>query len=203
LIELLIALAFSVVVVGMALALFKDAGFAARLGAGRRDAAFQAQATFASLADNLMTGGGILRLGEDTLEILNRANHRMGYGWHDSILTVNGKACNFRVASLTIVPQGPSRPQPKGFSVDLPWDLDSLDQDRDGRIGFEELDRDRDGQLDAEESRFVARITVTMTTIYRDLPSTQTSIIHPRNRIPASTGQNAEELLESGGIPEP
>jgi prepilin-type N-terminal cleavage/methylation domain-containing protein len=203
LIELLLALALSTVVVGMSLALFKDAGFAARLGAQRRDAGFQAHAAFAALTGSLMTGGGILQVGPDRLDILNRANRRLDYGWQDSTLSLNGKAFGFRLASLEVVPEGPQRPEPKGFAADLPWDLDSLDGDRDGRIGFEELDRDRSGRLEPEECRFIAHITVTMTTVFKDVPMVQTCVVHPRNRVPAAAGQEASEVMESGGIPDP
>ncbi|MDB5049717.1 MAG: hypothetical protein JWO30_2788 [Fibrobacteres bacterium] len=202
LIEIVIAVSLSTVVIGLALALFKDAGFAARLGQNRRDAAFQAQALFGSLSENLMTGGGILRLGPGRLEILNFRNRRMAYLWADSALTVNGKARDFRLASLEVVPEGPMRPGWKGFSGDAPWDLDSLDGNRDGAIDFEELDRDRSGELDPEECRFIARIRITMTTVIREIPSTQTCVVHPRNRVPAVAGQDAEEVMESGGIPE-
>ncbi|MDB5105826.1 MAG: hypothetical protein JWP91_3515 [Fibrobacteres bacterium] len=203
LIELLVGISLSTVVVGMVLALFKDAGFAARLGAGRRDAGFQAQAMFASLSENLMTGGGILRLGPGHLEILNLRNRRMDYRWEDSTLKANGKTWNFRLGSLEVIPEGPSRPEAKDFGVETPWDLDSLDGDRDGLIGFAELDRDRSGELEADECRYIARITLRMTTIFHDVPNTQVCVIHPRNRVPVAEGQDAEDLLESGGIPEP
>lgn len=203
LIELLIAISLSAMIVGMAMALFKDAGTAARLGRNRRDAAFQAQAMFVSLSNNLMAGRGILRLGPGRLDVLNARNRRVEYAWEDSTLTVNGKPWNFRLASLAVEPEGPMRPDWKGFAGESPWDLDSLDGNRDGAIDFEELDRDRSGQLEPEECRFIARIRITLITVNRGVTATQTCVVHPRNRVPAAAGEEAEEVLESGGIPEP
>ncbi len=204
LIEMLIAVSLSAVVIGMALALFRDAGFAARLGQNRRDAVFQAQALFNSLSGNLMTGRGILRLVPGgRVEVLNARNLRVDYQWGDSLLTANGRAMNFRLASLRVEPEGPTRPAWKGFAATAVWDLDSLDGNRDGSIDFEELDRDRNGELDAEESRFIARIIITMTTINRGIPITQTCTVHPRNRVPATVGEDARDVMESAGVPEP
>ena len=204
LIELVVAVSLSTVVVGMALALFKDVGFAARLGQNRRDAAFQAQALFVSLSDNLMTGAGILRLEPSgRLEILNAHNRRVDYAWGDSGLTANGKVWNFRLASLELQPEGPIRPAWMGFSGTMAWDLDTLDGNRDGVIDFDELDRDGDGALDPEECRFIARIKITMTTVNHGLPITQTCMVHPRNRIPAAAGEKEADVLGSTGVPDP
>jgi hypothetical protein len=41
-----------------------------------------------------------------------------------------------------------------------------------------------------------------MTTVIRGVPNTQTCVVHPRNRVPAADGQDAEDVMESGGIPE-
>ena len=95
-IELLFAISLATVVVLLALALFRDVGFAARITQGKRDAAFESQAAFASLADNLMTGGGILRLGPDRVDLLNRRNRRVTYAWGDSVLSANGAKWMFR-----------------------------------------------------------------------------------------------------------
>jgi hypothetical protein len=206
LVELLIAISLSTVVVGLALALFKDAGFAARLGAGNRDAAFQAQAAFGAISENLMSGNGIVELGPDKVVVLNRANRRMEYRREDSTLSLNGKPFGFKVAALAIEPEGPRRPEGNGFSVGTPWDLDSLDGDRDGRIAFDELDRDRSGALDPEECRFIATVKLTLGTVFRGIPALQTGIVHPRNRVPAvagDKGNEAADFYESGGIPEP
>ena len=150
-----------------------------------------------------MTGGGILHLGPGRLDILNLRNRRMDYRWRDSSLTVNDRTMDFRLASLEAAPQGPRRPDWKGFGGEAPWDLDSLDGNGDGAIDFGELDRDRSGELEPEECRFIASITLTMTTMDRGVPITQTCIVHPRNRVPALEGQEAEDVMESGGIPEP
>lgn len=203
LIELLVAISLSVLVVGMGLALFKDVGSAARLGSGRLDAGFQAQTAFTTLSNSLMSGGGILRIAPDRLVILSRGNRRMDYRWEDSTLSLNGKAFPFRLASLEIRPEGPVRPEAKDFAVQPVWDLDSLDGDRDGRIGFDEMDRDRNGELEPEECRFIGRISVEMKIVFRDLLSVQTTSVHPRNRIPAVTGQESEDGGGFGGIPEP
>lgn len=203
LVELLMAIGMSTLVIGMALALFKDMGFAARLTQDRRDAGFQARAFFGGLSRNIMTGGGILGIGPGRLELLNVRNRRVEYLLTDSVLTVNGHAWGFRVASLDIEPWGPMRPEKDGgFSVPEPWDLDSLDGNRDGTLDFSELDRDRSGDLDPEEVRYLSRIRLTLTIIDRGLPLTQTCIVHPRNRLPAVKGRTAEEIMEEGGIPE-
>jgi hypothetical protein len=203
LVELLIAISLSVLVVGMGLALFKDVGNAARLGSGRRDAAFQAQAAFTTLSNSLMSGGGIIRIGPDRLEILSRANRRMDYRWEDSTLSLNGNKFPFRLASLEIKPEGPARPEARDFSIQPAWDLDSLDGDRDGRIDFDELDRDRSGELEPEECRFIGRISLEMKIVFRDLITVQTTSVHPRNRVPAEAGQAAEDVSGFGGIPDP
>ena len=203
LVELLIAISLSVLVVGMGLALFKDVGAAARLGSGRRDAAFQAQAAFTALSNSLLSGGGMLRIGPDRLEILNRNNRRLDYRWKDSTLALNGKEFAFRLASLEIKPEGPARPEPGNFSIQPAWDLDSLDGDRDGRIDFDELDRDRSGELEAEECRFVGRISIEMKIVFRDVMIVQSTSVHPRNRIPASTDEAPEDISGFGGIPDP
>jgi hypothetical protein len=203
LVELLVAISLSVLVVGMGLALFKDVGLAARLGSGRLDAGFQAQTAFTTLSNNLMSGGGILRIAPNRLVILNRNNRRMDYGWEDSTLSLNGKPFPFRLASLQISPEGPGRPEAKDFAVLPVWDLDSLDGDRDGRIGFDEMDRDRNGELEREECRFIGRISVEMKIVFRDLPNVQTTTVHPRNRVPAVTGQESDDIDGFGGIPEP
>src|SRR5690606_29465205 len=187
----------------MAVALFKDMGFAARLTQGKRDAGFQARAFFSGLSQNLMTGGGILGMGPGRLDLLNVRNRRVEYLWTDSVLTVNGKAGDFRVASLEIEPRGPMRPVTgDGLPGYEAWELDSLDGNRDGTLDFSELDRDRSGELDPEEIRYLARIKLTLTVIDRGLPLTQTCIVHPRNRVPAVAGRTADEIMEQGGIPE-
>lgn len=203
LIELMVAIAMSTVVVLLAYGLLKDAGFATRLITGKRGAAFEAQAAFASMADNLMTGGGILAIGPEKADVLNRRNRRVTYAVADSSLTVNGVAWKFKLASLKIEANGPAKPDWKAFEGGMPWELDSLDGDRDGRIDFDELDRDRNGVLDPEESRFIATIRVTLIADQRGIPLVQTCLIHPRNRVPAIEGQEAEDILGSGGIPEP
>jgi hypothetical protein len=203
LVELLIAISLSVLVVGMGLALFKDVGVAAHLASGRRDAAFQAQAAFATLSNSLLSGGGILRIGPDRLEILNRKNGRLDYRWEDSALALNGNKFKFRLASLEIKPEGPARPEPRDFSIQPAWDLDSLDGDRDGRIDFDELDRDRSGELEPEECRFVGRISIEMKIVIRNVVMVQSTTVHPRNRVPASADQAPEDLSGFGGIPDP
>lgn len=203
LVELLLAMSLSAIVVGLALALFKDAGFAARLGAGNRDAASQAQAAFGAVVENLMTGNGIVELGPDKVIVLNRANRRMEYRREDSTLSLNGKPFRFKVAAWIVEPEGPRRPEESGFSVGTPWDLDSLDGDRDGRILFDELDRDRSGALDPEECRFLATVKLTLGTVYRGIPVFRTAVVHPRNRVLAVTGDKAADFSETGGIPEP
>lgn len=203
LIELLVSISLSVLVVGMALALFRDVGSVARLGQGRADAAMQAQTTFAALSNNLMTGGGLLHLGPGKLDLLNRRNRRMIYLWADSTLTLNDRPMKIRLAFMEAVPEGPVRPDWKDFGGGVAWDLDSLDGNRDGAIDFDELDRNRSGQLEPGECRYIARIKLTMTTVHRGIATTQTCIVHPRNRVAAVSGQDAESVMETGGIPEP
>lgn len=203
LIELIVAVAMTTLVVMMAYGLLKEMGFAARLISGKRGAAFESQAAFASMTENLMTGGGILSLGPDKADLLNRRNRRVTYVWGDSSLTVNGVAWKFRLASLQIEATGPVRPDWKAFSGGMPWELDSLDSDRDGRLDFDEMDRDRNGELDPEESRFIAAIRVTLVAMHKGIPILQTCLIHPRNKVPAVEGDNAEDILGSGGVPDP
>jgi hypothetical protein len=203
LIELMTAISLSSLVVLMAMALLKDAGFAARLLGGKRDAASRSQALFAALSENLMAGGGILRMAPDRLEILNARHRTVDYRWGDSAITVNGKPWNLRIASMQVEPEGPSRPGWREFSGLGPWELDSLDGNRDGAIDFSELDRDHSGELEPEECRFIARIRITMVVMDHGVPIGQTCVVHPRNRVPAAAGDAAEDVLEYGGIPEP
>jgi prepilin-type N-terminal cleavage/methylation domain-containing protein len=203
LIELLIAISLSTVVIGLALALFKDAGLAARLGDSRHEAAAQAQAVFTSLSGNLMTGGGILRLAPGNLRILNARQRPVEYRWEDSVLISNGKTWNLRLASLEVRPLGPMRPEREDFSGGGEWDLDSLDGNRDGSIDFDELDRDRNGELDPEESRYVAVIEISMTIIQRGLPFTQNCKVHPRNRVPSSGNRDFPDAAGPEGISDP
>ena len=200
--ELLFAISLSALVVLMALSLFRDVGFAARLIGGKRDAAFEARAAFASLSENLMTGRGILRLAEGEAVLLNRRNRRVTYLWGDSVLKANGKAYRFALASLRIEPAGPVKPAWKPFAGGLPWDLDSLDGDHDGAIGSEELDRDGNGALDGEECRFIASLRVTLVASYRGVPMVMTCLVHPRNR-PTGSEADAEEGTDPEAVPEP
>jgi hypothetical protein len=201
LIELLIAISMSSVVVLMALALFRDVGFAARLTGGKREAAFAARAALASLAGNLMTGGGIVRLAPGEAVVLNRRNRRVTYAWADSALKADGKDFGFRLASLRIDPAGPSRPAWKAFSGNTPWELDSLDEDHDGAIGASELDRDGDGELDADECRFLATVRVTLVASARGVPIVLTCVVHPRNR--ARPGDGTEDGNDPEAAPGP
>jgi hypothetical protein len=203
LIELLIAISLSSLVVLMALSLFKDVGFAARLTGGRRDAAFQANAALSSLSGNLLAGGGILRLAEGEAVVLNRRNRRVTYAWGDSVLKANGKAYGFRLASLRIETAGPVRPVWRAFGSEMPWDLDSLDGDHNGAIDSSELDRNGDGALDTEECRFLASVRVTLVASAKGIPITLTAVVHPRNRAPWGIATETEDPDDASAIPEP
>lgn len=204
LVELLLMISMSVLVVGMALALFKDMGFAARLSQGRRDDAFRAQAFFSGLSANLMTGRGILRLGPGRLDLLNIRNRRVEYRWEDSSLSENGKSRGFQVALFEVEPWGPDRQDGDGyFPGDWPVELDSLDGNRDGRLDVSELDRDRDGELDAEECRYLASLRVTLTIVHHGLPYAWTCIVHPRNHAHASDSLESQYQSPDAWIPEP
>jgi prepilin-type N-terminal cleavage/methylation domain-containing protein len=204
-IELLIAISLSSVVVLLALSLFKDVGFAARFAGGRRDAAFEAQAAFESLTGNLMSGGGIVRLAEGEAVLLNRRHRRITYAWGDSLLKANGVPFKFTLASLRIDPSGPIRPAWKAFTGEMPWDLDSLDGNHDGLIDFAELDRDGDGELGRDECRFIAALRVTMVIAFHGTPMVFTSLVHPRNRAPATDDGESDTTFETvpDAVPEP
>ena len=75
-------------------------------------------------------------------------------------------------------------------SLDTPWTLDSLDQDRDGKIDFKELDRDGNGELDAEECLYVGRTTITMIIVDQNILYTQSVAVHPRNHLIALSKKN-------------
>ncbi|MBW8887439.1 MAG: prepilin-type N-terminal cleavage/methylation domain-containing protein [Fibrobacteres bacterium] len=205
LIELLIAISLSAVVILLALSLFKDVGFAARLTGGRRDAAFEAHAAFASLTGNLMTGRGIQRLAEGEAVLRNRRNRRVTYAWSDSVLKANGVPYKFTLASLRIEPSGPVRPAWKAFSGEMPWELDSLDGNGDGHIDFSELDRNGDGELGVDECRFIATLRVTLVASFRGIPIVMTCLVHPRNRasgpVPGDPDTSYETSPEE--VPEP
>lgn len=205
LIELLIAISLSAVVILLALSLFKDVGFAARITGGRRDAAFEAQAAFESLTGNLMTGMGIQRLAEGEAILLNRRNRRIAYTWSDSVLKANGVPFKFQLASLRIEPLGPVRPAWKAFSGEMPWELDSLDGNHDGSIDFTELDRNGDGGLARDECRFIATLRVTLVASYHGAPIVLTGLVHPRNRASGAVRGDEDSTDETGPeeVPEP
>jgi len=205
LIELLIAISLSAVVILLALSLFKDVGFAARITGGRRDAAFEAHAAFASLTANLMTGRGIQRLAEGEAVLLNRGNRRVTYAWSDSVLKANGVPYKFTLASLRIEPSGPVRPAWKAFTSEMPWELDSLDGNHDGFIDFSELDRNGDGDLGPDECRFIATLRVTLVASYHGVPIVMTCLVHPRNRASGFVPGDADSTDETGQeeVPEP
>lgn len=184
--ELLIAISLSTLIVLMALALFRDLGFAARIIGGKRDAAFEARTALGSLAGNIMAGQGILKLAPDGVLLLNRAGRPIDYAWRDSALSANGVPYGFPVASFRLEAQGPRKPDWKAFSGVRPWALDSLDEDGDGGIDGAELDRDGDGKLDARELRFVASVRIILIADHRGTPLEMTCLVHPRNRIPDS-----------------
>lgn len=183
LIELIIAFSLTALVVGMALALYKDVGSATRILRGSRDDDLQARTLFNSLGENLMAGGGILGISPNRLRLLNQAGQKMDYAWEDSTLTVNGRESPIRLASFEVVPSGPI------LLTGDTWDrarlesseLDSLDDDHDGTIDFDELDRDRSGELETWECRFVARVVLTMTTVHDGKATMHRIAVHPRN----------------------
>jgi hypothetical protein len=104
---------------------------------------------------------------------------------------------------LDIEPEGPLRPAWKGFSGTPAWDLDSLDGNRDGAIDFQEMDRDHDGGLGPEECRYIARIRITMTTVADGHTITLACMVHPRNRMPAASEGNEEDVSAAAGVPYP
>lgn len=203
LIELLFAISLSSLVVLMALSLFKDVGFAARLTGGKRDAAFQARAALASLSGNLLAGGGVVGLAPGEAIVLNRRNRRVTYAWGDSVLRANGRPYGFRLASLRVAPAGPVRPAWQAFAGQMPWDLDSLDGNHDGAIDSSELDRNGDGALDTEECRFLATARVTLVASVQGIPITLTAVVHPRNRARPGTDPGTGDPDDAIGIPEP
>ena len=205
LVELLIAISLSAVVVLLALSLFKDVGFAARITGARRDAAFEAHAAFASLTGNLMSGRGISRLADGEAVLLNRGNRRVTYAWSDSVLKANGVPYKFPLASLRIEPYGPVRPVWKAFERELPWELDSLDGNHDGFIDASELDRNGNGELGPEECRFIAALRVTLVASYHGAPIVMTCVVHPRNRVSALVNGDGDSFGETGSeeVPEP
>jgi hypothetical protein len=194
LIELLVSIALSSLVAIMAFAFFKDAGSAARRTQAHQGIGFQTQAVFSSLTENLLSGGGVLRLGQNRLILLNRQDKIMDYSLVDSTLSINGKALPMRIGEFKIEPIGPVKPEHKGSYRELEqaWELDSLDNDRDGQVTFQELDRDRDDSLSAEECRYVGLYQVRLTTIDHGLTTKLESFIHPRNHLAALTIQNWE-----------
>lgn len=184
LIELVVAVAMSALVVGMALALFKDIGAAARIQSGGRDDALQGRVLFNALCDNLMSGRGLLALGPRRIRLLNAAGARVEYAWEDSTLTVNGRPWEIRLASLEIIPWGPTLPTGEAWTRESMEyaGLDSLDEDRDGSIDFRELDRDRSGELEPWECRYIARYSLRMETVRQGVATVHAATVHPRNR---------------------
>jgi len=204
LLELIMALALTGLVAAMAVAFWKDAGNAARLTKGRMEAGFQAQALFTSLCENLLAGGGVLSVGPNDLVLVNAHKRRLEYKWSDSTLSVNGKPLGIRIGLFEVAAIGPERPVPEGSSLAAApsWDLDSLDDDRDGHIDFQELDRNRSGELDLDECRFVASYRITLTIVDGNIPKTLTGLVHPRNHANSQTARDAGGMVGNEGIPE-
>lgn len=200
LIELIAAISLSALVVAMALALYKDVGKAASLLRGRSAGEFSARALFSALSENVLAGGGILSLGESHLQLVNPAGRRIEYRWEDSTLTVNGRAWPIRLASLEIRAFGPVLPESEGWSRERMEhaDVDTLDDDRDGRIDHRELDRDRSGELDAWECRYVAGLSIRMETVREDVANVDSVVVHPRNRAKAWAGDDFDRLPGAG-----
>ncbi len=203
LVELLLAISLSSVVALLALALFKDVGFAARLTGGKREADFQARTAMASLSGNLLAGGGVLKLAPGEAVLLNRRNRKVTYAWADSALKANGKGFGFRLVSLSLEPAGPVRPAWKAFANVMPWELDSLDGDHNGSIDSSELDRNGDGELDWEECRFLGTVRITLVVSARGIPISYTAVVHPRNRAKSGSAAEAGDPEDASGIPEP
>lgn len=200
LIELVVAMSLSALVVGLGLALYKDVGRAASLAGSGRDDAFETRIFFNSLCDNLMAGGGLLEVAPARLRLLNAAGRPMEYRWEDSTLSVNGRSLGFRLAALEITPSGPARPGGEEWTRERMEfaEVDSLDDDRDGVIDFDELDRDGDGELDPYECRYVVRVDVRMETVHQGATSVLAGTVHPRN--PAREGaEGADDAL--GALP--
>jgi prepilin-type N-terminal cleavage/methylation domain-containing protein len=196
LIELVAALSLSALVVAMALALYKDVGTAASLLRGRDAGDFSARALFSALSENVLAGGGILSLGDGHLSLVNPAGLRTEYRWEDSTLTVNGHPWPIRLAAMEIRAFGPVLPDAEGWSRERMEhaDVDTLDDDRDGRIDHGELDRDRSGELDAWECRYVAGLSIRMETVREGVAKIDSVLVHPRNRAKSWTENAADRL---------
>jgi prepilin-type N-terminal cleavage/methylation domain-containing protein len=199
LLELLIAVSLAGMVVGMALALYKDVFKTAGFAGQRLQGEEKAQSAFTSLVRNLRYGAGMVRLSENSLELLNISGRKLEYRWEDSVLSVDGNPRSFRLASLKVEAMGPSIPLGSDGYPD--WNLapalDSLDEDRDGAIDFDELDRDGDGELDLEECRFVSHVRLTMVSAVSDPPSTRTALIYPRNHARDSVSLETDTTTQS------
>lgn len=200
LIELVAALSLSALVLALGLALFKDVGAAATLVRGARDESVEARAAFSSLCDNLLAGGGMLSLAPGRVRLLNRAGARVEYAWSDSTLTVDGRPSRLRIASLEIVPNGPVLPDDASGSSRERMEYaeaDSLDDDGDGAIDFDEMDRDRSGELEPWECRWVASVTVRMSTVRSGTVSVLAATVHPRNRAREWAGWSGTEGFDA------
>ncbi len=185
LVELIVASLMTALLAGICYALFRDVAHAARRMNGRERERASATAFFGSLAENLRTGRGVLSVAPQNLILLNTTGKKMEYRWGDSVLSVNGTKIDMQFISLEIQPVGPARRVLAGMSrrAMLSWDLDSLDDDRDGEIDAQELDRDRSGDLDVTECRLAAGYWVSLTTLEADMAWTQRIFVHPRNHL--------------------
>jgi prepilin-type N-terminal cleavage/methylation domain-containing protein len=196
LIELVAALSLSALVVAMALALYKDVGTAASILRGRKAGDFGARTLFTALSENILAGNGILSLGEAHLRLVNPAGRKTEYRWEDSTLTVNGRPWPIRLASLEVRAFGPVLPDLEGWTRERMEyaDVDTLDEDRDGRIDHGELDRDRSGDLDAWECRYIAGVSIRMETVREGVPTVHAVVVHPRNRARAWTEDALDQM---------
>lgn len=200
LIELVAAASLSALVVAMAMALYKDVGRLASRLTGGRDEAMQSRVLFNSMSENALAGGGLLGVGPDRLLLLNSAGRKIEYRWEDSALSVNGRPWGFKLASLEFAAFGPALPRGEEWTRERMEfaGLDSLDDDRDGLIDFEDLDRDRSGELEPEECRHVALLAITMKTVREGVETTHRGAIHPRNHARGWTGEDLDPLPGTG-----
>lgn len=182
-IELVVALSMTSLVVVMALALFKDAGLAARLSGSRGEQDRNARTFFSSLTDNLLSGGGILSLGPERLRLLNVSGRPMEYAWGDNTLKVNGQPWPVQVVSLELETWGPSLPPGEAGSREKMEyaEVDSLDDDHNGLIDFSELDRDRSGELETQEARYIGKVMIRMRLARDGILDSLVAVVHPRN----------------------